>query len=343
MSGLLGVDDALTSSGELRFAWWNVHSYAHFDATRRAFARWPSEPAAYEEKSARIDRAFEQLIADGGRPHLIGLAEITKEAADGLRDRVFPGYGVCSLDFLPGDPSMEVAWLYSDGRFEEQAPIAAPFVPRGTRPMAVVDFKSDTDRVRFIACHWTARFDPVSAEIAHSRIADELGQQIYEFLHESDEGVARHVVVVGDFNTEPFGMLEDRFCAARNRARATAREHYTDQDVHRVRLYNCSWRMLGESSPHAGADTDRSIAGTYYYRERREWRTYDQLLISGGLLSNATPYLREERVRRVSGDRFVENDGHPHAFDWNGGQPRGVSDHLPLVGAITLNKVNPNV
>lgn len=331
-----------TPTTDLRFAWWNVQDFAHFDPRRAAEMRWPPTQQAYEEKCERIDSVLNDTLLDHGQLDLLGLGEITRKAADDLRDRCLPGYMVLSMDVArPHRSELQVAFIHrSVTNFAPQEPLVVPYMPRGTRPMAVLDYSRDGHRIRFIGCHWTARFRK-SGENRRADIAQHLSHEIYEYLDHNDASEARHVVVLGDLNEDPFGLVEDRLHAHRSRHRALMRPHYTDRDVSRWRLYNLSWRMLGEHLPHDGTSlpTPRSLAGTYYYRAQNSWHTFDQMIVDGSLLTEHCPFIDESECRIVQHPSLFDTDGLPRKLEWFANFPKGcVSDHLPLLGMIKLEK-----
>lgn len=328
---------AKSSDGRvLRFLWWNVQDFSHFDHTRAGETRWPISPLAYSAKCAAIDRV---LLGLQPRPHLIGMAEITKAAALELRDRLFPGYRVFSLDLLP-QSRPQVAFIYSDHpTFQEVEQLSVPDVPRTTRPMAVLDYLEPGHRVRFIACHWPPRFDE-QQERTRILSAHKLATYAYSYLHEPEAATKRHLVILGDLNEEPFGSLESFLGTTRSRARSRRREHFCDGDTRRVHLYNCSWRLLGERAPHAPGRNvlRREAAGTYYWREERSWHTLDHVIVNGSLLCDCEPYLDESSLDVHLGSLLESKDGLPRRFEWRAGDPTGVSDHLPIRGQIVLER-----
>ncbi|AWM39519.1 hypothetical protein GobsT_21440 [Gemmata obscuriglobus] len=85
----------------IRFAWWNVNNFAHYDASRAGQERWPLEPPAYAEKCARVDAALQHLVATQA-PDVLGLGEITATAAEELRNRALSGYELIFPDAAPG-------------------------------------------------------------------------------------------------------------------------------------------------------------------------------------------------------------------------------------------------
>jgi endonuclease/exonuclease/phosphatase family metal-dependent hydrolase len=164
-------------------------------------------------------------------------------------------------------------------------------------------------------------------------------REIYRFLHaERPPEEARHVVALGDLNEEPYGLLEQRLQASRDRAHARRREHYRDKDVERVRLYNRAWRFLGERLPHAGAPPRDETAGTHYWEKENRWGTPDHVIVDGSLLTEVTPFLDEAAVTVVATPTLFGGGEMPRKFKWNNGKPTGVSDHLPISGRIVLQR-----
>jgi Endonuclease/Exonuclease/phosphatase family len=326
----------MASKKALRFLWWNLQSFAHFEDGRRSEAQWPDTEEEYRAKLDRVERALHDLFGEDP-PELLAFAEITNRAACHLRDLLVPKYHVFSLDQLTR-ASLQVAFIYdSSVSFEEKSPFVVGRVPRGTRPMAVIDHFSSGHCIRIFACHWTARFQETSEEV-RSDLARDLNSEIYRFIHEETaRGEARHVVILGDLNDEPFGVLETRMHASRDRSTARRAEHYSDKDFERVRLYNCAWRFLGERQPHSGKFQE-GAAGTHYWDQKRSWHTFDHVIVTGSLLRETIPYLDEVHVRVATSPLIVGEKGRPQKFQWNNGNPEGVSDHLPVLGKIVLER-----
>ncbi len=274
----------------------------------------------------------------------MAFAEITNKAAADLRNRLFPAHEVFSLDDLDR-AARQVAFFYRKGdRFEEQPKVVVGGLPRGTRPMATLDYVLPRQRIRFYACHWTARFDDRS-EHHRSDLARHLNGEIYRYLRKETAGQeVRHVVVLGDLNEEPYGkVLEQRFYASRDRARSQGRPHYTDADMERVHLYNCAWRFMGEQRPHSGETPQDDAAGTHYWEREKTWHTLDHVIVSGGLLTNDVPYLDEASLGVVAGPTVWGPDGKPLKFEWGNGAAVGMSDHLPIYGRIVLSREETSV
>jgi endonuclease/exonuclease/phosphatase family metal-dependent hydrolase len=189
--------------------------------------------------------------------------------------------------------------------------------------------------IRFIACHWTA-LHVNSSRLARSRLADFLRRDRYSFLYPEapDPSISRHVIILGDLNEEPMAELFNGDLEGR-RDRQTSREtHWRDEGVRRVRLYNLSWRYLGEQAPHGvGRPLSGGAAGTWYEGEEG-WRTPDHVLVSGGLLGEQPPYLDEASTKIISLAILQDKRGLPSPFEAN--SSLGVSDHLPILGQLIL-------
>jgi endonuclease/exonuclease/phosphatase family metal-dependent hydrolase len=318
----------------VRFAWWNVNNFAHYDANRAGEDRWPLDPAAYDAKCARVDAALRDLL-DTHAPDILGLGEITSDAAEALRSRLLPEFELILADATL-DSTFQVAVYHRTGaKFRSRQPLFARHVPRTTRGMAVVDCTRAGHCVRFIFCHWTAFGD--NSEIYRGRLAETVSAHAYEFLNAPRRKTIPHVVVLGDLNTEPFdGVFLSRLDASRDRDRPRQRVHPSDRDVRRVRFYNASWRLLGERNPHDPMSSTHHWAGTYYNASDRTWHTYDQVLVTGGLLSESPPYLEESSLGVVPLPGCLGTNGKPEPFTWLNGVASGLSDHLPLMGRIVF-------
>lgn len=279
----------MTEPSELRFVWWNVQSFAHLEPERAGAPRYPSCREEYEAKRDRVEAALRELSAER-LPDVIGLCEITEPAARELRERLFPAHRLVFP--VAADPFQVAALARERFGFRALAPLRPARVPSTARPVPVLDFRRGPHHLRWYFCHWTAFGD--SAALYRGRAAEAVSEHMYRFLHDPATSGPRHVAALGDFNEEPFAeVFAARLFGARDRARARQPAHRTDADVRRVRLYNAGWRLLGERHPHNTTGGVAHAAGTYYDRERREWRTFDHLLVCGGLLGTSVPFLDE--------------------------------------------------
>lgn len=321
------------------FAWWNLHDFAHHDPARHADPRRPKRAADYSAKRDRVLTAFEEAFYPMF-PDLLAVCEITREAADDLTGRLPGGYRLTVTPPYPQDDGFQVAVFYRPAAGLTPEPPILPAeredVPGGTRPMVPVHLHLPGHLVRFVACHWTA-FDTGTSVEARERLADVLRRDAHDFLEPEapTAGPTRHVVVLGDLNEEPPSPVFVRKLIGRRDRESSHTRHWSDEQVRRVRLYNLAWRYLGEQVPHGAAEAPAAAgpAGTYF-RKPHDWRTFDHVLVSSGLLGTDPPFIDESRTGIVSTAIMCDEDGRPCPFE--PGRPHGVSDHLPIAGSIIL-------
>jgi hypothetical protein len=329
------------------FAWWNLHNFAHYDRARISHPRWPRRRADAEAKRDRILAALGEVFGTS-YPDLIAVCEITQKAASDLGARLPGRYEILLPPLYPTGDGFHVAVFYRpQAGLAPEVPLLpgeSEDVPEGTRPMMPVHLTLPGHLSRFVACHWTA-YDNSSSRVVRERLADVLRRDSYNFLEPPSPtpGVSRHLVVLGDLNAEPMSRIfAERLIGCRDRASSRHR-HWRDDKVRRIRLYNAAWRYLGEQVPHGPRGQPIGAAGTLYNdsqsMDKRGWRTYDHLLVSAGLLGEAAPHLDEAQT----GIRFTpsmrDESGRPKPFAPV--DPRGVSDHLPIVGRLVVPEATP--
>src|SRR5207247_8241077 len=117
--------------------------------------------------------------------------------------------------------------------------------------------------------------------------------------------------------------------AARDHDSGRQGAHWRDRQVRRVRLYNAAWRYLGEQVAYSGGAPTPDLAGTFY-NQKLGWRTFDHLIVSGGLLCAPPPYLDEANTRVANTAVMRTLDGMLRPFEVAGNP--GISDHLPITG-----------
>lgn len=328
---------------KIRIIWWNVCNFYHYRAeevTKGEASRWPRSPKEYEEKSRRVDNALIEAKEILGNFDIVILCEITQIAATELRDRIFPGYKLISLDVKKDHPTLQIAILYMphDGEIviSEDFPITADDTARNTRAMAVLDIALGKKIIKIISCHWPSRMDEEGSEDQRYEIATYVSKFCYDFVKKNSEN--NHVMIIGDLNEEPHERSLRRLKAHRHRARALGKPHWTDADVRRLHLYNTSWRMMGEKHAHPSLENATGLdhaAGTFYWNEERTWLNFDQLIVSGGLLDEGAPFLNEHETLIVSLPAFL-TEGLPLKFKGGAGNYSGLSDHLPIFTVINI-------
>lgn len=336
---VVGMENFLKSNCFVNVAWWNVGNLYHFlNDQAGPGSRWPSSQIEYDAQLEAVINGLKELQDVAGVPDILFLGEVTAVSASAIQRELFPAYKLVSLDVAKDKPTLQVAVLFNPNKdnvyFFDRLPLVVEGVPRGTRPMAVVDLVTRAFTIRFVGCHWQSRFDEKGSDKTRFRLSDHLAMKGYDFLNKCSG--YNHLVIVGDLNEEPFEHNLDTLFAHRHRSRSKAKSHWADHDSKRVHLYNTSWRMLGEKHPHfPGSKFDGGCAGTFYWESERSWHHFDHIIVSGGLLSEEVPYLNEDEVSIVASPKFLHG-GIPVKFKKSNDGYVGLSDHLPVVARIYI-------
>jgi len=166
-----------------------------------------------------------------------------------------------------------------------------------------------------MVAHWPSRRERGGVEWRNT-MAQNLGEAIRDLAREAER--PPHVVVLGDFNDEPFDPSMAEYLEA-SRDRTLVRRQ-------RFLLYNPFWRLLGERQPLERECEGRIGAGTYYYRSggANRWYTFDQILFSCCFLDPEGCSLQEKEVRIWQKPPLLGNEGRP---------VRGF-DHFPVTAAV---------
>jgi hypothetical protein len=131
------------------------------------------------------------------------------------------------------------------------------------------------------------------------------------------DGGVNDIIIMGDFNDEPFDLnLASMLLALRDRSSAAANSKY---------LYNPFWNFLGSRPFHDGVTTEPSWSGTYRYAkdDAELWWTFDQMMFSSSFVSTGHWQLQEHETAVLRNPELVKKV-----------LKKGKFDHLPIVSAI---------
>lgn len=159
-------------------------------------------------------------------------------------------------------------------------------------------------------CHWPSRMRGVQALRERNQLAISLSVRL-------DSAYANDfpVVVMGDFNDEPFDQsMTDHLRGSRDR-------QYVIDDTRL--LYNPFWRQLGERQDISDESGGRLAPGTHFYRSDQltHWLTVDQALVSREFLGRNKWVLNEAETGPIQLPPLITEKGR---------LKRGF-DHFPIV------------
>lgn len=317
---------------ELRLAFWNVQNLFEPGVV----ARGPQDAEELNAKLDNVARAIQQFFG-GQEPDILSLAEVNtgrilndlKARLSGTFHAVWEPAGVSDQTGLG---VLANAQLVSSLRI-----VAAQRPSQFARPRAIVvecELIGKPEPLLLIVNHWKSRLpsSPITDEADRRQTADWLGQSL------ASERRTRCVVLVGDFNAEPF---EPPFGELRLKARRTFSSALWTRATPAY-VYNTAWRFLSEPDPW-----EQTLVPAY--RATRPKGThaadlvFDQLLVSGAALRGGLLTLRDSSVALATIDQLTSRFNRQGAcvpLPWSyvsAVEYSGTSDHLPLTAVFSVN------
>jgi endonuclease/exonuclease/phosphatase family protein len=347
----------------VNLTWWNLQNFfdtdddpisADFEYTPAN--GWTEE--RFRQKRANLAAALKATHGGEG-PHLLAVAEIEK---DGLLAELIATMGPSNLK-VAVDPAgtqdlrgIDVAVAYDEALFEvvSQQSHVVHFRYR-TRDIfeLVLRFKPTGELLTFIPSHWPSRSQGrYETEPLRIAVAENIGYLVdghlklspaeYEGLRASGDFAPvrarweRKLMVVGDFNDEPFDRsVTEHLKASKDFDFVTGERNDLDRFSPETADYRAEDAILFNATAHlAGQPTCGSyyLAGNESGKTTNPFQLLDQLVISRGLAKGPGLRLERDSVGYFN-DRLVATPGlRPRAFDRKTG--KGTSDHLPLVARL---------
>lgn len=132
------------------------------------------------------------------------------------------------------------------------------------------------------------------------------------------------LVLVGDFNDEPFDpVMDGAILSSRDRALVSKTPRL---------LYNPFWRHMS-CYEHTDGDHQFTDRGTYFHAggQMTRWRTFDQMMFSASLITGTSGWLLDEHATRV-----VDVPDLAILLE----EKSNVFDHMPIVGRLKRSHAN---
>jgi hypothetical protein len=285
----------------LQLGWWNTS----------LFSAKPGGAAANSPKRWDLARDVvrQLLVGNGGALDVLALGEMSPAEIDALLSLLASP----SRFGRVADDNRNIVILYDTTRIRAvgDAKLTALSLGKSYSAGTYAELEIDGAALHLIASHWPSRIVPQEGPRAAC------GAAVQSRLRELSTAGAAPLVVVGDFNDEPFDH-------------SLTRSLQGTRDRHAVRnnsdlLYNPFWRALGERYPME-AEPPLLGAGTHYstITPSSGWYTFDQALVSSALLQGSGWTLVEPRTTVLPLDQLRTKLG----------RPRLEFDHFPIV--VTL-------
>ncbi len=288
------------------------------DFTPGGLLKW--DVKRLDKKLEDIARAINGLNETNG-PDIIGFAEVeNREVMERLVGEHLPKdlYDIVHED-SPDGRGIDVALIYRPEKMEVTGhklhPIDLGNRERPTRSVMEVEFERGGEPFTLLVNHWPSRSGGERESRWKRERAATVAAAVVDSLSDADP--MRDIVLIGDFNDEPYDASIAEVLAA------GPLDPKHDVRDGAPRLYNLAWEI-------ARADT----FGTYLYRD--SWDVLDQIIVSPPLRDGKRLTLLDE-VQTIYAPSFLRDD-HPS-------QPMlpprrtyirrtlyigGTSDHFPV-------------
>ena len=333
--------------GKLSCVWWNVENLyphdPHFEP--KSGSEWPNyRPETQAEYDEKLDGLADVLLAmPDGPPDLLMVCEVAVKSVVGNRDALRDlasrlggnrGHYLCAKGDGRGITSGAI-WnadvLEKQGRAGVYVVTSILGTERG-RPILKLRMRDRESGSEFTVYlnHWKSRRGDYhvareSRRLAGERLSALLQRRLCTKGNPSADPDVR-ILVVGDFNDEPYNESLTDISRERTHLYATRDKRQVIQRVPTrlvPLLYNPSWRLLGQMlTCSQNLPLDWLPAGTYRFDAPSpdHWSTFDQVLVSGGMLTGAPPAFQDDSLEVYWTCEMLDSTGKP---DW-------PSDHLPI-------------
>jgi hypothetical protein len=321
---------AAPAQDSVTVAFWNVENLFDFEDD----AGNPGDDEFLPGNGWTEDRYRHKLghlaaVVAGLDPALLGVAEVENRRVleDLVREPPLQGKGwrIAHRE-SPDHRGIDLALLFrapfeleggEEGVRLHPIPIDPP-----TRGVFEARLRARGRELRVLVNHWPARSGGERETRPLRRKAAEVCRGIVRgWIDEAREGPGIDVLLMGDFNDDPF----DESIAGTLGATHEKTVVLGAGENARYALFNPMFRLLGEGKP-----------GTLYFRGKPN--VFDQFIVSRGLLEPEGFSLEEKSVEIFATEAMKDGQGEPKRFRRvrGGNWVEGYSDHFPIRARLAL-------
>jgi endonuclease/exonuclease/phosphatase family metal-dependent hydrolase len=272
----------------------------------------------YKRYEAKLNNTYKVLVAAGAwqPPDIIGMCEVENRRTleDLVNNTPFSKYAYRIFHENSADRrGIDVALLYNPRTVQFISGKYHRIKKKGllTRDILYCKVRLGSDTCHVLVNHWPSRSEG-QLETEPDRLA---AAGLLKFITDSlfDDAARARIVIMGDFNDDP----SDESLAGRLKATSEVKNALP------AGLYNLT------SIPSSGP-----VRGTLKYQG--EWNTFDQIIVSGSLLSRGKGLKVTGEGYRIFDESFLlttdkKYEGYKPFRTYNGySYLGGFSDHLPV-------------
>lgn len=297
----------MRKAGRITLGWWNT-----------SLSPKTKENKATEEHKQYVAYVLLRLLNERW-VDVLCLCEVTPEDIQEISDALGSDFSVYNGAFKEKRKKFDICVIYRHQivQFIDSSLVSKPHHSGNTiyAGQRVEFFINETSEslVLFIA-HWSSRL----YDYVDSPNKAQLGMLLQTAIHQSIDNKKNKVIVLGDFNEEPFNeSITEHLGASRDIAMVKKRPGL---------LYNPFWRHLTYSALHPNSDTSNIHGGTYFYKSdtSSSWKTFDQMMFSSEFIVGKSWQLNETETIVFSDAEFI---GYIN-------NAKSKFDHLPIISVI---------
>lgn len=298
----------MKSLGKISLGWWNTSLSPH-----------SKENKSTEEHKNYVTLTIIRLLKERNLD-AICLCEVSPLDIKFISEFVGDCFSVYDGTYREGRKKFDICIVFRSEvlQFVASTVISKPN-PTGERIYAgqKVEFliNETQELLTLFLVHWSSRL----YDHEDSPKKAELGMLLRTAISDCfEEAASSKVIVLGDFNEEPFNKSISYHLAA-------------TRDIALVKkkpglLYNPFWRHMVYSKMHPNSDTSGIHGGTYYYKNDNlsKWKTFDQMIFSSDFILGKTWHLNESETIVFSDPEFLQYINNSNS----------KFDHLPIISVI---------
>ncbi|NXZ86278.1 endonuclease/exonuclease/phosphatase family protein [Serratia fonticola] len=294
--------------GKITLCWWNTSLSPH-----------SQENKATDEHKAYVLLTLSRLLYEKS-VDVMCLCEVSPE------DILFISEVITGADYKiyngavrDGRKKFDLCVIYRSSilEFTEASIVRKPYFNGYMHAAQKVHFsilETNEPLVLFLV-HWSSRLH----DYEDSPKKSELGMLLRQAIDDcSDVLKIKKIIVIGDFNEEPFNKsITDHLHASRDIVLVKKQPKL---------LYNPFWRHLVYSQLHPNTESSKSHGGTYYYKNDQvsKWKTFDQMMFSSDFINGSSWFLNEKETIVYSDEGFINYVN----------SSKSKFDHLPIISVI---------
>jgi Endonuclease/Exonuclease/phosphatase family len=230
---------------------------------------------------------------------VIGLCELSKgDVALIAKEVAKVGYNVESGIVKAGRANFDTCILYRIDKlnFLTQRKEVLQEFDRTTKvgQLFIFEIVGESRPLYLFASHWPSRLYLSEYNPNRLMLGKTLRSSINQILTDTADAYKDSLVIVmGDFNDEPFDT------SLTNGLASTRDKHLLKTNP--LLLYNPFWRRLGAKDDYSYAASSDIKSGTYFYRGglHCKWHTFDQIIVSSAFLGYSNWHLVESETEIV--------------------------------------------